>query len=355
MWCAPNFLSLVGLSAMVVCYALTYSYSPDFTQPLPRWLYAYSALTLFAYQTIDVRQLTHALPHLTHQPSAHLCLSLLCCMLLQNLDGRQARRTGNSSPLGLLFDHGVDALNCTFASLLLATVYQIGLLGPLPLFLFWNIGFVPFVFATWEEYFTGKLTLGQVNGPSDGMFMCQLFCMAGFCIPGIYTTSYAAMFPFLASTPVANLTIGTFPLLLGWVGIPATVLGNIYQVVKKRSLFPQPASYLLPFLCMGLIGWVWVWLQPDFFLLHTRAYCFSLGFLFCQMICSLMVAHICDEEYRLARPALLPLIAAFTNCVVLPHLLNQSPLIDPELTIYILLATNFALWFHFVFNSMLGA
>jgi len=110
LWAAPNFITLVGLMAMVVAYAIAYTYSPDFTQPLPRWLYAYAAFTLFAYQTID------------------------------NLDGRQARRTGNSSPLGLLFDHGVDALNCTFASLLLATVYQVGLLGPVYLFLFWNIG-----------------------------------------------------------------------------------------------------------------------------------------------------------------------------------------------------------------------
>jgi len=125
MWAAPNLMSLVGLAVMVSAYALTFLYSPGFDQPLPPWLYVYTAISLFAYQTID------------------------------NLDGRQARRTGSSSPLGLLFDHGVDALNCTFASLLLAAVYQIGLLGPVKIFLFWNIGFVPFVFATWEEYWTG--------------------------------------------------------------------------------------------------------------------------------------------------------------------------------------------------------
>jgi len=27
------------------------------------------------------------------------------------MDGKQARRTGNSSPLGMLFDHGCDAFN----------------------------------------------------------------------------------------------------------------------------------------------------------------------------------------------------------------------------------------------------
>ena len=37
----------------------------------------------------------------------------LCGQTLDNLDGKQARRTGSSSPLGLLFDHGCDAFNTT--------------------------------------------------------------------------------------------------------------------------------------------------------------------------------------------------------------------------------------------------
>jgi ethanolaminephosphotransferase len=31
--------------------------------------------------------------------------------MLDELDGKQARRTGNSSPLGLLFDHGCDSFS----------------------------------------------------------------------------------------------------------------------------------------------------------------------------------------------------------------------------------------------------
>jgi ethanolaminephosphotransferase len=29
--------------------------------------------------------------------------------MFDEMDGKQARRTGNSSPLGMLFDHGCDA------------------------------------------------------------------------------------------------------------------------------------------------------------------------------------------------------------------------------------------------------
>lgn len=43
-------------------------------------------------------------------------LSLLTYMILDNLDGKQARKTGNSSTLGSLFDHGCDVTNLILSS-----------------------------------------------------------------------------------------------------------------------------------------------------------------------------------------------------------------------------------------------
>ena len=34
--------------------------------------------------------------------------------MLDNMDGKQARRTQTSSPLGMLFDHGCDSFSLTF-------------------------------------------------------------------------------------------------------------------------------------------------------------------------------------------------------------------------------------------------
>ena len=58
-------------------------YSPDLNTVAPSWVYFSYAFGLWLYSTFD------------------------------NVDGKQARKTGTSSPLGELFDHGVDALNCT--------------------------------------------------------------------------------------------------------------------------------------------------------------------------------------------------------------------------------------------------
>lgn len=51
-------------------------------------------------------------------PSSILILGI-CTFVYQtldNIDGKQARRTGTSSPLGMLFDHGLDALCSIFLS-----------------------------------------------------------------------------------------------------------------------------------------------------------------------------------------------------------------------------------------------
>lgn len=54
---------------------------------LPRWVFFINALCIFLYQTFD------------------------------NLDGKQARNMKQSSPLGEMFDHGVDALTCTLGGM----------------------------------------------------------------------------------------------------------------------------------------------------------------------------------------------------------------------------------------------
>jgi ethanolaminephosphotransferase len=86
-WMAPNVITLLGLAAGLIAHACGMYYAMDMQTAMPAWVYCVTALGLFLYQTLD------------------------------NLDGRQARRTNSSSPLGLLFDHGVDALNTTFSSL----------------------------------------------------------------------------------------------------------------------------------------------------------------------------------------------------------------------------------------------
>jgi phosphatidylglycerophosphate synthase len=81
LWVAPNLITLLGLIFPLISLGLFAWHSPDFSEEPPAWMFFFNAFALFAYQTLD------------------------------NMDGKQARRTGASNALGMVFDHGCDAIN----------------------------------------------------------------------------------------------------------------------------------------------------------------------------------------------------------------------------------------------------
>src|SRR5437016_6335308 len=82
-------------------------------------------------------------------------LGLWLYSTFDNVDGKQARRTVTSFPLGELFDHGCDALNCSFGSLVFSA--SIGMGHTYNSAAFFLLAVIPFFFSTWEEYHTGVL------------------------------------------------------------------------------------------------------------------------------------------------------------------------------------------------------
>ena len=73
---APNLITLVGLIINISGCVIYLFYDTKMTMLMPAWMYFFSATCSFIYQTLDA------------------------------VDGKQARRTNTSSPLGQLFDHG---------------------------------------------------------------------------------------------------------------------------------------------------------------------------------------------------------------------------------------------------------
>ena len=89
------------------------------------------------------------------------------------MDGKQARKTGNSSPLGLLFDHGCYSLVIMLQGLSLSTVLQIG--NNWQSLFVYLIGCLPFFFTTLEEYYTNAMMLPVINGPCEGCLVIGSF------------------------------------------------------------------------------------------------------------------------------------------------------------------------------------
>ncbi|KDD76107.1 hypothetical protein H632_c352p0 [Helicosporidium sp. ATCC 50920] len=129
MWLAPNLITLMGLAALCGSYVLAAAHLPELDGEAPRHVYWACAAACFFYLHMDC------------------------------LDGKQARRTGTSSPLGQLFDHGCDALAVVVITATLTTSFNLGHgLRPAGGCL---IIMVPWIMAHWEEYHTGEMVYGN--------------------------------------------------------------------------------------------------------------------------------------------------------------------------------------------------
>lgn len=86
------------------------------------------------------------------------CLS----SILDGLDGKQARRTGTSGPLGELFDHGLDSWTTIFIPTALYSIFgrdDPNTIQPIRMYFVCIMVFINFYLAHWEKYNTGVLYL----------------------------------------------------------------------------------------------------------------------------------------------------------------------------------------------------
>ena len=111
-------------------------------------------------------------------PAWFLFLQAVCFFtyrVFDEMDGKQARRTQNGSPFGMVFDHGVDCIAAGLQPMIFARVIQVGdnLIAKLLLVFTCMV----FHFVTIEHYYVGELILPAINGVSDGAVGIFLLCM----------------------------------------------------------------------------------------------------------------------------------------------------------------------------------
>lgn len=150
LWMAPNLLTLIGFISILSAYVLMTFYDTTYTQQLPAWVLIYAFFMSFSYQTFDA------------------------------CDGKQARRTGTSSPLGMLMDHGCDSLTSTIY--VLTIVQALGLGHDYNLRLLAYGVWAGFYMATWEEYHTHwcRVQVGNFGVTENQLFEMWLMIMAAW-------------------------------------------------------------------------------------------------------------------------------------------------------------------------------
>jgi ethanolaminephosphotransferase len=134
---APNTITIVGfilqsIATVILCLQL------PFSSDAPKWTLFLYGFCVWTYQMLD------------------------------NLDGKQARKLQNSTPLGMIMDHGCDALGVICLSAGMGRVVCIDD----PLIILWTFIFAMFSFyiSAWCQYWSnGVMILGKFNGVDDGI------------------------------------------------------------------------------------------------------------------------------------------------------------------------------------------
>ena len=220
LWLAPNVITLLGLALSLSGHLLVLIYAPTFKETCPAWVWITLSVCTFAYQTLD------------------------------NMDGKQARRTSSSSALGLFIDHGVDSVNIVLSSQNVMALLQLGHWPTMFCLAVWTTTSTPFFFATWEEHFTGSLYLGLFNGPTDGvLIVCASYLLTAFRGQDFWHE------PFVLHFSTAECIIGFYLFCVLF-----TLLANIHSVWRHQKRvggsFKAAMALTMPFLAHLLLGCV---------------------------------------------------------------------------------------------------
>jgi len=278
---APNLVTLMGFICTVGAYVLMATYSPSLDAvDVPAWANVTIAVLTFAYQTLDA------------------------------MDGKQARRTGTSSPLGQLFDHGCDTISAMLLALTVAATAQ---LGPTV----WTLAFlcavqVPFFCAQWSEYHTHTMAHSVGN---IGVTEAQLFNMgihllsAALAGTNFWVQRFSALVP--ASTP-ALAAAGLLDLQVNHVTcvlfcLPPLILASTFvaRVLTSDATESKASAALQLLPIVILAGLASAWTRLKIFELDPRLVLVMIGLLFSYLTLQIIVCGMCRVPY----PTMQPLVA----------------------------------------------
>ena len=315
-WLAPNVITISGFFLNLLYFLITGYYTGFKGGFIPPWACFFSAFCYFTY------------------------------MVLDNIDGKQARRTKSSSALGLLVDHGTDACTTFFitcglgAILALESIYQYILL--------WIMIIVPFYLNNWEEYITGVMSLPLINGINEGTFVIVfLECLTGFIGQDYLNKREYIIFG-------RNILFNTF---ISSIACGAGIFFGIISLLKIRQLESKSKKInalidVFPFIIFLSSFFCIIYLTDSKIAEnYPQLLIVSFGFQFAKMLGLLQLAHLTGSRFN-------PYNLAFvlTNLCYIIHSLiyfckkrYRILFVSIDDLIIIFSIVNFLSWLHYVY------
>ncbi|EDW71406.2 cholinephosphotransferase 1 isoform X4 [Drosophila virilis] len=287
LWLAPNLITIVGLILNIVTTLILICYSPNGVEPPPRWTCFLCALGLFVYQSLD------------------------------SIDGKQARRTNTSSPLGELFDHGCDSISTIFVALSACISCQ---LGHYPNWLFFQCfcAIALFYCAHWQTYVSGTMRFGRIDVTEAQFSIIAIHLVSAVLGPEIWLTKMPIVGVSWNYTILVFITFGYTLNIINFqkMFIEGGSGKNGSSVAGTSVLSPS-----IPLTLVVLPALMIAQKSPEnIFTEHASVFILAFGMVAAKITNKLVIAHMTKAEmeyldWSLLGPALLFLNQYF-NCIV---------------------------------------
>uniref|UniRef100_A0A8D2NMH6 Ethanolaminephosphotransferase 1 n=1 Tax=Zosterops lateralis melanops TaxID=1220523 RepID=A0A8D2NMH6_ZOSLA len=269
LWIAPNLLTFSGFVMILFNYFLISFYDWDYTASgtspglVPTWVWLFSAFTTF------------------------------CAYALDSIDGKHARRTQSSTPLGELFDHGLDSWATSIFVLSFFSVCSCdnGKTGVsvYTMYIYLSIVLFNFMCSHWEKYNTGVLFLPW------GYDISQVVTYLLTGTVGVEVWQKPLLFGYYITDLLVILLIGKSPDLCK------------SKTLKNDSLYEGLLPLVSPLLLFVLLT-VWVVLSPSNILAkQPRLFLWMVGVAFSNVICKVIICQMSSTRPELLHWFLFPL------------------------------------------------
>ena len=260
LWVAPNLITIVGLIVNMVTSVAVVAYSRlANSHDVPPHIFILCAVGLFIYQTLDA------------------------------IDGKQARRTGTSSPLGELFDHGCDAVSTVCVTISVSCALSLGT-HPNYLFYFFIHTTGLFYLAHWQTYCSGTLIFNKIDVTETQFGAMAIYLTAGILGPQFFLTQIEFI-PY-------NLNIVKFFVYLSALGALVYVWLAMKRIlhggVGKNGTTVACTSVLSPTVPIGILFacafYVFKHSSEDLFYKQPCLFMLAFGACTAKLTCNLVVA-----------------------------------------------------------------
>jgi len=315
-WVAPNVMTFGGFLLLVLQYAVLSFYDPVYDAVkqdssivvIPTWVWWFSLFAQFFSHTLD------------------------------GCDGKQARRTNTSSPLGELFDHGIDSWCVSFFTLNVISIFGKDSIGIEQLY-FCHIGTMfAFIISHWEKYNTGVLYLPWAYDLSQVtlaiVYLITAINGVDFWKSGIFGISYCLIFQVMTYGSIIVVTV------------PAAIY-NIYLAYsqgqgKHTSILEACLPLISPFLLFGILT-SWVYLSPSNILeAQPRLVTFLNGTIFSNIVARLIVAQMSNTRCQPLNVMVPVTFVAFAASVFFNDAKLELYFITAVLGLFIIAHVNYA-------------